>query len=279
VGSHANLDQLRPPLQAIAGDLRNEAFVPVAYDASRRIDLRLRDHQGDTAIPRFVGLFDSNMAGGVMATIVPSASFGDTGRDAQLDYLAAKLFSGYGAHGVFTKTISAGLAYSNGIRINTRDGYAGYYAERMPEVPQTLHFAIDVVKKGPRDPKLVEYVVAQAFQDSWASGSYESRAEGIADDLADGTTPAQVRKFREGILALRNEPGIADQIFQRVDKVYGKMLPGYGAKAKETQNATPGAVYYIIGNDKQFRAMDADVQVREDEHAYKLYPRDYWLIP
>jgi len=166
-------------------------------------------------------------------------------------------------------------SYSNGMRINTRDGYAGYYAERMPEIPQTLHFAIDVVKRGPRDPKLVEYVIAQAFQDSWASGSYESRAEAIANDLADGIPPAQVRKFREGILKLRNEPGIADQIFGRVDKVYGQMLPGYGAKAKET----PGAVYYIIGNDKQFRAMDADVQVREDEHAYKLYPRDYWLIP
>jgi len=23
--------------------------------------------------------------------------------------------------------------------------------------------------------------------------------------------------------------------------------------------------------------MDADVQAREDEHVYKLYPRDYWL--
>jgi hypothetical protein len=61
----------------------------------------------------------------------------------------------------------------------------------------------------------------------------------------------------------------------RVDKVYGEMLPGYGPKAKDV----PGAVYYIIGNQKQFSAMDADVQAREDEHVYKLYPRDYWLIP
>jgi hypothetical protein len=60
-----------------------------------------------------------------------------------------------------------------------------------------------------------------------------------------------------------------------VDRVYGRLLPGYGPKAKET----PEAVNYVIGNDKQFRAMDADVQVREDEHVYKLYPRDYWLIP
>jgi len=275
VGSRANLDQLRAPLLSLTGDLKSARSAPVAYTTTRRIDQRLHDHQGDAAIPRFVGLYDSNLTGGVTATILPSASYDDIGRDAQLDYLASRLFAGYGAHGIFTKTIGVGLAYSNGLRGSTHDGYAGYYAERMPEVPQTLHFAIDVVKKGPRDPKLVEYVIAMAFQESNAAGSYEGRAEAIANDLADGITPAKVRQFREAILALRQMPGVADQMFQRVDKVYGRLLPGYGPKAKDN----PGAVYYIIGNDKQFRAMDADVQVREDEHVYKLYPRDYWLVP
>jgi len=279
VGSRANLDRLQAPLLELTGDLKAGHSAQVVYDAARRIDQRLHDHQGDTATPRFVGLYDSNLTGGVMATILPSASYDDTGRDAQLDYLASRLFAGYGAHGVFTKTISAGFAYSNGLRGSIHDGYAGYYAERMPEIPQTLHFAIDVIKKGPRDPKLVEYVIAMAFQESNASGSYEARAEAIANDLADGITPAKVRQFREAMLALRQEPGIADQILQRMDKVYGQQLPGYGPEAKETLGATPGAVYYIIGNDKQFRAMEADVQVREDEHVYKLYPRDYWLIP
>jgi Zn-dependent M16 (insulinase) family peptidase len=275
VGSRANLDQLQSPLLALTNDLKAGRAASVRYSAARRIDQRLREHQGDAAPPRFVGLYDSNLTGGVMATILPSVSYDDTGREIQLDYLASRLFAGYGAHGVFTKTISAGLAYSNGLRGSIRDGYAGYYAERMPEIPQTLHFAIDVIKKGPRDPKLVEYVIAMAFQESNASGSYEARAEAMASDLADGVTPAKVRQFREAILALRQSSGVADQIFQRMDKVYGRQLPGYGPKAKET----PGAVYYIIGNDKQFKAMDVDVQVREDEHVYKLYPRDYWLIP
>jgi len=275
VGSRANLDQLQPRLLDLTNDLKPGRPASVTYDATPRIAQRLRDHQGDTAIPRFVGLYDSNLTGGVMATLVPSASYDDTGREAQLDYLASRLFAGYGPHGVFTKTIGAGFAYSNGLRGSIRDGYAGYYAERMPEIPQTLHFAIDVIKKGPRDPKLVEYVIAMAFQESNASGSYEARAEAIANDLADGVTPAKVTQFRKAILNLRQEPGVADQIFQRMDKVYGQQLPGYGPKAKDI----PGAVYYIIGNDKQFRAMDADVQVREDEHVYKLYPRDYWLIP
>ena len=275
VGSRANLAQLQMPIVTLISEMKATRPEPVVYPASRRVDERLRDHQGDQATPRFVGLYDSNMAGGVMASIVPSTSYEDTGRDAQLDFLASRLFAGYGPHGIFTKTISAGLAYSNGLRGNLHDGYAGYYAERMPEIPQTLHFAIEVVKKGPRDPKLLEYVIAGAFQDSYAAASYESRAEAMANDLADGLTPDKVRKFREAILALRQEPGIADQIFERVDKVYGRILPGYSAKAKEV----PDAVFYIIGNEKQFKAMDTDVQAREDEHAYKLYPRDYWLIP
>lgn len=274
VGSHGNLDQLQAPLSQLTGDLKPGSPAATHYLATRRIDQRLRDHQGDSSVPRFVGLYDSNLPGGVMMTIVPTASYDDMGRDAQLDYLASRLFAGYGAHGVFTKTITAGLAYSNGIRGSIREGYSGYYAERMPEIPQTLHFAIDVVKKGPRDPKLVEYVIAMAFQESDAAEGYEARAEAMANHLADGVKPEKVRRFREAILALRNEPDVAQRIFSRVDKIYGEIMPGYGPKAKET----PGAIYYIIGNDKQFRAMDADVQNREDEHVYKLYPRDYWLV-
>ncbi len=275
VGSRTNLAQLQSPLDQVMSELKTVNPARVGYGSERHIDTRLRDHQGDSAAPRFVGLYDANMTGGVMATILPFTSYDDTDRDSQLDYLASRLFAGYGSHGIFTKTIGVGLAYSNGLRGSLHDGYAGYYAERMPEVPQTLHFAIDVVKKGPRDPQLTDYVVALAFGESNAALSYEARAEAIANDLADGLPPEQVKKFREGILTLRKDPNLADEVFGRVDKVYGKMLPGYGPKARNN----PDAVYFIIGSDKQFTAMDADVQTREDEHVYKLYPRDYWVIP
>ena len=122
---------------------------------------------GGPRTPRvYVGLYDPNLTGGVMASIVPFVSYDNTDRGHQLDYLASRIFAGYGEHGVFTKTISAGLAYSNGIRGTLHDGWAGYYAERMPEIPQTLHFAIDVIKKGPRDPQFGEYAIALAFSPS-----------------------------------------------------------------------------------------------------------------
>jgi Zn-dependent M16 (insulinase) family peptidase len=274
VGSRANLAELKAPLQALTGILKDAHPAPVKYAALRRIDVRLKDHQGDTATPRFVGLYNPNLTGGVIATKAPSATYDDIGRDAQLDYLASRLFAGAGAHGLFTKTIGSGLAYSNGIRSSLKDGYSGYYAERMPEIPQTLHFAIDVVKQGSREPQLSEYAVSLAFNDSYSSNSYEDRAESVAADLADGLTADKVRRFRTAILALRRDPNLPAELFRRVDSAYGKLLPGYGPKAKDM----PGVVNYIIGNDKQFSALDADVQTREDEHVYKLYPRDYWLV-
>jgi Zn-dependent M16 (insulinase) family peptidase len=273
VGSHASLDQLKAPIASLASDLHDASPAPAVYNSGPHIDARLSQHAKSPGAPVYVGLYDPNLTGGVMASIVPFISYDDIGRDQQLDYLASRIFAGYGEHGVFTKTISAGLAYSNGIRGSLRDGWAGYYAERMPEIPQTLHFAIDVIKKGPRDPQFGEYAIALAFQPSYAAESYEDRAESIAADLADGLTPAKVKKFRENLLALRREPALANELFGRMDAVYAKILPGYGARPKDSS----GSIYFIIGNDKQFKAMDADVQAREDRHVYKLYPRDFWL--
>jgi Zn-dependent M16 (insulinase) family peptidase len=275
VGSHATLDQLKTPVASLATDFRDGRPSQNSYSSATRIGNRLRDRIQTSGAPVYVGLYDPNLTGGVMASIVPFVSYDDTSRDKQLDYLASRIFAGYGEHGVFTKTISAGLAYSNGIRGTLHDGWAGYYAERMPEIPQTLHFAIDVIKKGPRDPQFGEYAIALAFQPSNAADSYEDRAEAIADNLTDGITPSKVRKFRESLLALRREPTLADELFKRMDAVYAKILPGYGAAPKPGS----GSVYFMIGSDKQFKAMDADVQAREDQHVYKLYPRDFWLTP
>jgi Zn-dependent M16 (insulinase) family peptidase len=274
VGSSANQKELQPQIEMLIGGLQSAPRNVVAYSNTRRIDARLREHQPDAVAPRFVGLFNPNMQGAVFNTLAPFTSYRTTDRESLLRYLTLNLFGGGGAQSVFTKTIGAGLAYSNGIAGSLREGNATYYAERMPDVTQTLHFVIDVIKKGPRDPRLTEYVMAGAFRATNAASSYEARARAIADDLADGVTPEIIKHFRESILALRKEPNLAEELFKRVDTVYGPVLPGYGPKAKDV----PGEVYYLIGNDKQFKSLDADVQSREDERVYKLYPRDYWLM-
>jgi Zn-dependent M16 (insulinase) family peptidase len=273
VGSSGNQRELGNSIEALVSGLETAPHNVVQYSSTRRIDQRLREHQPDAIAPRFVGLYSPNLQGGVFNTLTPGASYHDTDRESLLRFLTRNLFAGGGAHSVFTKTIGAGLAYSNGIGGSLREGTAMYYAERMPDVSQTLHFVIDTVRRGPRDPGMTEYVISGAFRDSYAADPYEVRAKSMADDLADGITPEVVKRFRQAILQLRKEPDLAAELFKRVDQVYGPIVPGFGVKAKEVS----GAVYYLIGNEKQFQSLDGDVQNREDEHVYKLYPRDYWL--
>ena len=274
VGSSANRQMLLANLQAFVGKLQTAPHISVHYSAGRHIDERLMQHQGDSAAPRFVGLFMADLQGGVFNAMVPGVNYRATDRESLLLYLTRNLFAGTGAHSAFTKTNEAGLAYGNGFAGSLREGTSTYYAERTPDVAQTLHFVIDTIRRTPRDPGFAEYALAGAFRQSNAAGSYEARAKAIADDLADGITPDVVRRFRLAILELRKDHALAAKLFKRVDKAYGSIVPGYGPRAKQV----PRAIYYLIGNDKQFKSLDADVRAREHEHVYKLFSRDYWLM-
>jgi len=224
----------------------------------------------------YVGLLAPNMKGGVVITSVPGAHISDfDDKEKQLDYLASRLFGGGGAHGMFLKTLAAGLAYSNGPSASQTSGRMGYYAERTPEIPQTVKFVIDVVKNGVKDPTLGDYTIAQAFGENRAGGTYESRAESMANDLTDGYTPEMVKKFRTSILELRKDPNLVDKLFARKDAVYGRTLPGFNVKGKDVADA----VYFTIGPDRQHDAWEAYLRAAEgaDTKLYRLYPRDYWM--
>jgi Zn-dependent M16 (insulinase) family peptidase len=279
VGSAPTQTQLAQPLKVLLSGLepspatgsRNAARDPLT--PVRRIDQRLSAHEKNVTSPHFVALFDPNLNGGVIGTFLPFAQYDDLRRDELLNLLALEVFAGPGAHSVFSKTIEAGLAYSNGIGGSLYDGYALYYAERTPQIPQTLHFAIQVVKQGSRDPGLLDYALAGAFSGSYAARSYEDRAEFIAGSLADRVTPAQVRTFRKALLAVRKDPKTAGEVMARIDQVYPPLLPGYNDLPQPA-----GSTYFLIGNEKQLTAMDHDLEARGREPLYRLYPRDFWLV-
>lgn len=276
VGSTAMEKSLEPKIAGLVGSLDKSPVAAASPPKRPWIDARLQERGAATGDPVYVGLLAPNMTGGVIMTSVPGAGFADSAdRDKQLDYLTSRLYAGYGAHGIFLKTIGAGLAYSNGIRASVASARMGYYAERTPELPQTVKFVIDILKNGKRDPKLGAYAVAQVFGEFRSAGSYEGRAEGMAADLADGQPPDQVRRFRESILKISKEPGLVDALFDRKDKVLGRVLPGYNVKGADV----PGGVYYVIGPDKQLDAWETYLKAAEgaDTKLYRLYPRDYWL--
>jgi Zn-dependent M16 (insulinase) family peptidase len=269
--------KLAPKVEALAASLAEKGEqAAVASLRTPLIDARLRARVGGEGRPTYVGLLAPNMKGGVILTGVPGVHFSDAkDQEKQLDYLASRLFGGGGAHGVFLKTLAAGLAYSNGLRGSVQGGIMGYYAERTPEIPQTVKFVIDTLKSAERDPRLLDYAIAQLFGETRAGGTYEARAEGIANDLADGQTPEQVRSFRQSILELRKDPGLAGKLFDRMDRVYGRVLPGYNVKGFEVTNA----YYFAIGPEKQLDAWEAYLKNAEgaETKLFRLYPRDFWI--
>lgn len=269
---------LLPPLRAFTQRLDAQPFVAQALPAEGLVSARLRS-RGAPAAPVHVGLLAPNKQGGVILSSVPSAHFADAGnKDKQLDFLASRLFGGGGSHGAFSRTIGAGLAYSNGLRGTLSQGSVGYYAERTPELPQTVRFVIDLVRSGQPDPSLAEYVMAQAFGETRTSQSYEARAEGIAADLTDGQPPQVVRRFRQAMLDLRQDPKLVDKLFERKDRVHARLLPGYATTGLDTVAGS----FFVIGPDRQLNAWDQYLQATTAAGAgpqplQRLYARDFWM--
>ncbi len=276
VGSKANRQSLSGRVNELLGVLYKGEVSPAKYSSERLIDAQVRQRNGTTEPPVFVGLVNPNSQGGVFLNSAPGAGYQDgDNRELLLDYLTALQYSGAGSHSIFIKTWGAGLAYSNGFGVSPGLGRIDYYAERTPELPQTLQFVIAELKKAKPDPALVEYSIALSFAQFRAASQYEERARAMADDIADGVPPEKVRRFREGLLALRKSPDLSDELFKRMPRVYGSILPGYGTKAKDVK----GGVFYVIGPEKQLAAYEKYLKSVEGPNTklYRIYPRDYWM--
>jgi Zn-dependent M16 (insulinase) family peptidase len=274
IGSTAVRQELAPGFNGLLAGFDTTAPVKATYSPVRRINERLMQRGEGGQTPVYVGLMAPNMASGVMMNSASLVTYADTSQDKILDFLASKLYSGGGAHSVFSKTIGAGLAYSNGISSNPATGLMGYYAERTPELPQTMRFAMAEVKR-PLDTPLSEYVTALAFN-SRASSPYEARGEAMAGNMADGFTPDVVAKFRRAILEARKLPDLSAELYKRKDRVYERIFPGYGMKGKDI----PGSNFFVIGSEKQMTAYEAYLKSVEgaDMKLYRLYPRDFWMV-
>ena len=273
IGSLALKEKLEPIYKSVLAGFDNSDVVKENYGNERRIEARLAARRADATTPVYVGLLAPNMSGGVMLNSASLTTYADTDRDAILNFLTSKLYSGGGAHSVFNKTIGAGLAYSNGIGSSPASGLMSYYAERTPELPQTLRFAIGEVKR-PMDDPLAEYVIALAFS-SRASSPYEARGEAMAANMADGVGPQVVSRFRRAILDAKKIPNLSGELYRRKDKVFERVFPGYGMKGKDIA----GRNFFVIGPEKQMTAYEAYLKSVEgaDTQLYRLYPRDFWL--
>jgi Zn-dependent M16 (insulinase) family peptidase len=275
ISAAATRQSLEPSIQTLVSGLDKTVPIPAKYESVKLVDSRLRERDPDAIAPLFVGLLNPNSQGGVFINSAPATTYEDTDRDSILDYLSTNLYGGGGGHSIFMKTAAAGLAYSNGIGSSLSLGRLRYYAERTPELPQTMRFVIDQLSGAVPDPSLVEYAIAQAFTGTRAANSYESRGEIMAQNLADGLTPEMVARFHREVLALRATGDLAAELYGRKNAVSSKVLPGLGPKKSSVKDG----IYFVIGPEKQFAAWEEYLKSVEgaDVIVYRLYPRDFWM--
>jgi Zn-dependent M16 (insulinase) family peptidase len=246
------------------------------YASIDRIVERLKSRHPGVDKPIYAGLLYQGSRNGTLIFSAKHAEIYDTSTTKVFDCLSGKLYGGYGPHGLFMKTWAAGLAYSNGYRYNEADGLVRYYAERCPDVSETMRFVVNQLKNAKPLPGLTDYAIAQVFRNSRAPARYEERGEQMAASLADGITPQAVKTFRQKVLAQRNRKDLYGEIESRMESIYGPVLIGYGPPLKQSQDG----VFFLIGSQPQFESLEKYIEETEGKQTiYRLYPRDFWLTP
>jgi hypothetical protein len=244
------------------------------YAATDRVVDRLRDRYPGIPKPTYVGLMHEGTRNGVLMFGAKLAGVYDTSSNSVLDCLAGKLYGGQGPHSLFMKTWGAGLAYSNGYGYYQSNGRASYYAERCPDIAETMRFVVDQLKNAPDDSALTTYAVAQVFLDTRAPSRYESRGRAMADDITDGFTSDKVRTFRQKVLDAKNQPGLYESLKAHMRQTYGPVLIGYGEPLSKSVDGT----FFIIGPETQFQSLEKYIAGAESpQTVYRLYPRDFWI--
>jgi len=275
VANQDDQDSLKSSVADFVSSLDDAEKLPLQqYDQRPFILERMRSRYAGLEKPTYVGLVNENTRNGVLIFSAGIINIEKFNEENLLDVLAASSYAGTGAHTMYMKTWSAGLAYSNGLRVNELSGRLGYYAERCPDIALTMRFVVDQLKKAPYDPTLREYAVAQVFNASRSSLDYVDRTTGMADNLADGNTPEVVANYRQAILDLRQKKNLYDLIYNRKEKVYGRVLIGYGEDLSKYADGN----YFIVGPPAQFEKLDEYIgSTGGIQTTYRLYPRDFWI--
>ncbi len=244
------------------------------YPSIPRIVERLNDRRPDVDKPLYVGLVHEGTRNGVLIFSAKHAGIYDTSSQAVLDCLSGKLYGGSGPHGLFMKTWAAGLAYSNGYGYDQSTGRVAYYAERCPDVSETMGFVVNQLKNAEVVPSLTDYAIALVFGRSRAPSRYEDRGKGMAADLADNITPEVVKRFRQKVLRQKDQKDLYEELKSRMETVYGPVLIGYGPPSTESEDG----IFFLIGPESQFESLENYIQATEGRQTvHRLYPRDFWL--
>ncbi len=275
ISSSANRTSIFEKITNFANKLdHNRTSAKQKYNNIENIVRQLKSRHPDLNKPVYAGLMHNETSNGVIIFTAKLTDKYDLNDESMLNGLAGKLYTGYGPHGLFMKTWAAGLAYSNGYRFREHTGYARYYAERCPDVAETMRFVVNELKNAEENPSLSEYAIAQVFKNSRAPSKYEQRGVAMASDIVDGNNSEIVHNFRQNILDMKNQEGLYNNLTTRMEKAYGSVMIGYGENLSESNDG----VFFLIGPEQQFQSLEKLIEQEEGKQpVYRLYPRDYWL--
>jgi hypothetical protein len=279
-GSRANTDALAPGVASLIQVGNYDQKAAREPRAPRRIvDERVRDHEPNPAKPIHYGLVNATGDTGVFVNSANAGGYEDLDEKTLTSELASRVFGGGGPHGFFMKTWGAGLAYSNGLGENPAESRVNYYAERCPDLVQTMTFVTGLVReaKSLDDPYLAEYCVANAVAISRESDEYETRTRAAADEIVDGDTPARVARYRKAILALKDKQGLWASMKPHIADMTGRVLPGVGPKSAGVE----GGVFFVIAPEPMLAKWEKYVKDAEgaDQRVVRIYGRDFWIVP
>jgi len=280
-GSRATTDALLGSVGTLIGGFAKREYVraPRPSESPRIVDVRMADHEAPGAKPVHYALVNDAGTTGVFVNTAKAGGLDDLDERTLTAELAGRVFGGGGPHGFFMKTWGAGLAYSNGLGMNPAEGRVSYYAERCPDLVQTMSFVTGLVKDAQAldDPYLAEYCVAGAVTANRQSDEYETRTRAAADDMVDGDTPERVARYRKAVLALRNSVGLWILMKPNIVAMTGRVLPGVGPNSRDVADGN----FFVIAPAPMLDKWEKYVKEHEgkDERVFRIYGRDFWMVP
>jgi hypothetical protein len=272
VTSSSQESALRPSVDDLLAGFATNVAPPAARRSASILDARVRG-RGANIGGAPLGLVVPSMSRATVATSAPAPSYLDSSDDAVLDALGFLLFTGGGATSLYSKTIAAGLAYSNGASLWLESGQAHYYAERTPDPKATLAFVSGIVT-GTNDVRpLLASAVTSTFS-SRSAYSPEVRGISLARDVTYGRTPERVRRFHEQVLAWSTRPDIAEKVLARKDARFAQIIPGLSPSL----NGALRGLQLIVGPESLLAPLDRFLRERTAGAAgvVRIYPRDFW---
>ncbi len=297
-GSSASWEHVRPAAVEFSTLFENLAgFSKWATDPYCKGDTsRLLDFESPC-----LGLVTPGMSSGVIIASAPLTHQRAWSRASLLDYLAGNILGGGSDQGLFMQTWAAGLAYSNGIRPRERNGTLRYYAERCPDVSQTLAFVEERVRQAPPvDAGRARTALITALGGSRTALDYTERTRQRALELQltlglrnqkagtqrlieelvpwkqGPTRLEELRMFRRGLLDLLDDPRLSVELESRKLEIHARVFPGL---AEGDWKPAAGTRFYLIGPVRQFELVDQYLAQHAPEKVLqRLYPRDYWAM-